>query len=78
MAVSPWKSTKSAFATGCVYAASSKIIYGLHNILEQLRTELSKGTKCDEMFNSINISPDSTSNSSVRMHFDTPFGDMWN
>ena len=78
MAASPWKPTKSAFATGCVYAASSKIIYGLHNTLERLRTELSKGTKCDEALNLFNISPDSIDVSSVGVDFDTPFWDAWN
>ncbi|KAE8416012.1 hypothetical protein BDV36DRAFT_297526 [Aspergillus pseudocaelatus] len=78
MAASPWNSTKSAFATGCVYAASSKIIYGLHSTLERLRTELSQGTKCDEALNLFNISLDSIDVSSIGVDFDTPFWDSWN
>ncbi|RAQ63409.1 hypothetical protein COH20_008879 [Aspergillus flavus] len=75
MAVEPWKSTKSAFATGCVYAASSKIIYGLHNILERLRTELAKGTKSNEALDFFNIPPDL---SSIGVDLDMPFWDAWN
>ncbi|QMW26535.1 hypothetical protein F9C07_2278780 [Aspergillus flavus] len=75
MAVEPWKSTKSAFATGCVYAASSKIIYGLHNILDRLRTELAKGTKSNEALDFFNIPPDL---SSIGVDLDMPFWDAWN
>ncbi|KAB8276499.1 hypothetical protein BDV30DRAFT_206186 [Aspergillus minisclerotigenes] len=75
MGVDPWKSTKSAFATGCVYAASSKIIYGLYNILERLRTELAKGTKSNEALDFFNISPDL---SSTGVDLDMPFWDAWN
>lgn len=78
MAASPWKSTKSAFAAGCVYAASCKIIYGLHNILERLRTELSKGAKCDETWNLFNFAPDSTHVPFMGMDLDTPSFDAWN
>ena len=78
MAASPWKSTKSAFATGCVYAASSKIIYGLHKILERLRRELLKGAKCDETLNLFNFAPDSTDVSLMGIDLDAPPFDAWN
>jgi hypothetical protein len=78
MAASPWKSTKSAFATGCVYAASCKIIYGLHNILERLRRELSKGAKCDETWDLFKFAPDSTHVPFMGMDLDTPSFDAWN
>ena len=78
MAASPWKSTKSAFTTGCVYAASSKIINGLHNILERLRTELLNGAKYDEALNVFNFPPDSTNVPSMGVDLDMHSWDAWN
>lgn len=38
MVASPWNSIDAAFASGCVYAASSKLIHGLRDLMERLKT----------------------------------------
>ena len=43
MAASPWDSIDAAFASGCVYAAGSKLIYGLRDLMENLKTRTLKG-----------------------------------
>ncbi|KAJ5329235.1 hypothetical protein N7452_009625 [Penicillium brevicompactum] len=78
MAASPWTSTNSAFATGCVYAAGSKIIYAFHNILERLREEVAKGAQCDGNLELFHTPPDLSDCSSMGMDFDNCSWDAWN
>ncbi|KAL2382505.1 hypothetical protein RJZ90_003217 [Blastomyces dermatitidis] len=48
MVVSDWNSIDAAFAGGCVYAASSKIIHGLCEVMENLKIRVSKETSGTE------------------------------
>ncbi|KLJ10860.1 hypothetical protein EMPG_13777 [Blastomyces silverae] len=48
MVVSDWNSMDAAFAGGCVYAASSKTIHGLCEVMENLKIRASKETNGTE------------------------------
>ncbi|CAG8172281.1 unnamed protein product [Penicillium salamii] len=71
---------ESAFASGCVYVACSKIILGLRNTLERLKTEVEKRTHdaaCDVPANTV-VSPGTTDCSLINMDFNPNSWDGWN
>ncbi|QKX61742.1 uncharacterized protein TRUGW13939_08898 [Talaromyces rugulosus] len=42
MVAAPWTSTNSAFASGCIYAASSKLIHRLRDFMNNLQSRVSR------------------------------------
>jgi hypothetical protein len=42
MVAAPWTSTNSAFASGCIYAASSKLIHRLRDFMDNLKSRVSR------------------------------------
>ncbi|KAF2232991.1 hypothetical protein EV356DRAFT_516926 [Viridothelium virens] len=77
MTASPWKSIDAAFASGCLYAAGSKVIHRLCDLMERLRKRISRGEDGQEQPGMQKVPTDSNVSNESGLELPSEGLDLW-
>ena len=77
MATSPWNSADAAFASGCVYAASSKLISELHDLMKTLKRRTSEEEDEKKQSSVLDTPTDSGLFNGLEYEFSSEGWDLW-
>ncbi|KAI9692252.1 MAG: hypothetical protein M1822_006482 [Bathelium mastoideum] len=77
MMAAPWHGIDTAFADGCVYAAGSKIIHGLRELVEGLRERVLERATEQGLSHALEIPPDFTTFQDYEWDFTSEGWNFW-
>ena len=73
----PWHGIDAAFADGCVYAAGSKIIHGLHELMKGLRERVLQRATEQELSHALEMPTDFTMFEDFEWDFTSEAWNLW-